>query len=118
MSSNIGSSTKRMYGTVKMVPSKLGPPDSWDVEIHLTNDRPSETLMWSIAPGRCGSGALPLATARELPFLEVSTNATADLAANVRFPLDQNASYHLDIFRGGTQQEHVIACASLKHSGG
>lgn len=116
MSSNIGASTKRMYGSVKIVPSTTGPALSWDVEIHLTSDRPGETLMWTISPGRCGVGAIPFALPTELPLFEVRTNGTGDLTANVKFALDGNGAYHLDIYRGGSQPEHVIACAALKYS--
>jgi hypothetical protein len=118
MSSSIGSSTKRMYGSITIVPTTSGAPGSWDVDIHLTNDRPSESLMWTISPGRCGSGSIPLAQPNQLPFLEVRANETADVTANVRFALDPSSSYHLDIYRDGTQQESVIACAVLKHSKG
>jgi hypothetical protein len=116
MSGNIGSSTKRMYGSIKIVPSKSGQVGTWDIDLHLTNDRPSETLMWTISPGRCGSGAYPLALPNELPFLEVSANSTADLTANVKLVLAADGSYHLDIYRGGNQQDNVIACALLKYN--
>ena len=115
-SSGIGSATMRMYGSVTVTANRAGNPGSWVVEIRLTSDRPSETLLWAIAPGRCQSGAVAQIQANQLPPLEVTANGTAEISTAANLILSPGDSYHLDIFRNGQQQENVVACATLKYS--
>lgn len=115
-SSGIGSSTKRIYGSVNITPSATGSRGAWQVEIHLTSDQNNEMLLWTVASGKCMSGAIPLVQPNELAPLEVRSNGVADLTANAALRLNTNEAYHLDVFRNGQQQEHVIACTSLKYT--
>ena len=115
-SSGIGASTMKMYGSINVTPNRAGAAGSWLVEIRLTSDRPSETLLWAIAPGRCQSGAVPEVQPNQLAPLEVRANGNADISAAVTLSMNPSDSYHLDVFRNGQQQEHVIACASLRYS--
>ena len=115
-SSGLGSSTARMYGSVNVTPNRNGTPGSWTVEIRLTSDRPSETLLWAIVPGRCQSGGVPEIQANQLPTLDVHANSNADLTASANLTLSPTNAYHLDIYRNGQQAENVIACATLKYS--
>lgn len=115
-SSGIGAATMRMYGSVNLTANRAGTPGSWMVEIRLTSDRPSESLLWDIAPGHCQSGAVAQIQPNQLPPLEVLANGNADITTAANLLLNPGDSYHLDIFRNGQQQENVVACATLKYS--
>jgi hypothetical protein len=104
----------RVDGTVTLTPSRLS-SDRFGVDMDFTSDRGSETLLWGVVSGRCGSGDLPLVSPRDLAPVVVTNNGSARLHAEFRAPLTAGQDYHVNLYANdGTQLADVVACANLK----
>lgn len=78
-----------------------------------TSTNISDILSWTVVPGRCGSGAVPVAPASQFPVLEFGNNSRAELT-NLSMPIALAAgTYHVDVYRGGETLANVVACANL-----
>lgn len=78
----------------------------------------SGLIQWGIHSGRCGSGTLPIVGIERFPVLEVSANGRGDLDAEMPLSLPESGSYHVNVFRGGQQLNHVLTCGNLRREGG
>jgi hypothetical protein len=72
-------------------------------------------LAWSMAPGPCGSNAIPLQTVAQFPQIPVSNGgASLDDIISLAFPTTGN--YHVNVFNEGTtggDESDVMVCADL-----
>ena len=104
----------RVDGTVTLRPSRLS-SDRFGVDMDFTSERGSETLLWGVVPGRCGSGDLPLVSPRDQAPVVVTENGSARLHAELRAPLTPGQDYHVNLYaNNGSQLADVVACANLK----
>lgn len=74
----------------------------------------SMALQWAIAPGRCGSGSLPITGVERFPIIEISNNGRGELDMEMPLTLPTTGSYHANVYSGGTQLNNVITCANLR----
>lgn len=70
-------------------------------------------LQWAILPGRCGSGTLPIAVVSSFPAIEISNNGRGELDMEIPLALPTSGTFHVNVYRGGTQLNNVITCANL-----
>lgn len=104
----------RVDGTVTVTRSRTA-DDRYGVDMNFTSERGSETLLWSVVPGRCGSGDLPLVSPRDLAPVVVTNNETGRLHATLRSTLSPGQDYHVNLYANdGTQLADVVACANLR----
>lgn len=73
----------------------------------------STALEWAILPGRCGSGTLPIAVVSRFPAIEISNNGRGELDQEIQLALPTSGTFHVNVYRGGTQLNNVITCANL-----
>lgn len=72
------------------------------------------SLQWALAPGRCGSGSMPLTGVERFPVIEISNNGRGELDMEIPLTLPTSGTIHANVFIGGGQQlNNVIACANL-----
>ncbi|MDB4905553.1 MAG: hypothetical protein JWO05_337 [Gemmatimonadetes bacterium] len=111
--SNPGSGTQRLYGSASI--TATGRDGYYQVHLSLTSPRGAESLSWSVVPGRCGSGGLPIVQPSNLPPLEMRAAGNGDITAEVPFTLESTGGYHVNIYQGGGNNlEAVIACANMR----
>jgi hypothetical protein len=76
----------------------------------------TEILNWSVNPGRCGSGTVSFMPIAQFQGIETSSNGRGELdipEMQLSIP-PASSSVHVNVYRGGTGLEHVIACSNLK----
>lgn len=71
-------------------------------------------LQWALVPGRCGSGNMPLTGVERFPAIEISNNGRGELDMEIPLTLPTTGALHANVYSGGTQLNHVIACANLR----
>lgn len=71
-------------------------------------------LQWAILPGRCGTGSLPIAVVERFPVIEISNNGRGELDMEMQLTLPTSGAFHVNVYSGGTQLNHVITCANLR----
>lgn len=85
--------------------------------IRLTVSTPlshATALQWALAPGRCGSGTLPVTSVERFPVIEISNNGRGELDMEISLTLPTTGSLHANVYLGGQQLNNVIACANLR----
>ena len=70
-------------------------------------------LNWAIVPGRCGSNMMPIAPIEQFPTIEVSTNGRGEVDRVLPLTIAKTGQYHVNVYRGGTQLEHVLTCGNI-----
>jgi hypothetical protein len=73
-------------------------------------------LYWSVAPGPCGSGSIPLMTVAQFGQINMSTGS-GSLEEDLGFALPTTGAYHVNVFgpdSNGQDESGVFACASMK----
>ncbi|WP_396216102.1 hypothetical protein [Gemmatimonas sp.] len=107
--------SQRVFGQVKIATRE----SSERVKVTLminTSLNQTEILNWSVNPGRCGSGSVPLMPIAQFQGIEMSTNGRGELdipEMQMAIPANSGA-LHVNVFRGGTGLDNVIACSNLK----
>lgn len=106
--------SSRIYGTVRLA-SAPGSDDQYTVTFEFTSDRGPEELYWSVVPGRCGNGSIPLTPPNQLRAIEVSTNGAVRISRQFRGGLTPSLDYHVNLYaNGGSDLSSVIGCANIK----
>lgn len=110
--------SQRVFGSVKIVFRESTDRSKVNLMINTSLNQ-TEILNWSVNPGRCGSGSVPFMPVAQFQGIEMSTNGRGELdIPEMQLAMPTNSGpIHVNIFRGGTGLEHVIACANLKMSG-
>lgn len=78
-----------------------------------TSQQQTDVMSWAVAPGRCGSGSVPLMPSAQFPALEIGNTGRGELTINdlaIAMPM---ATYHVNLYRGGETLANVMACANL-----
>lgn len=76
------------------------------------------TLRWAIVQGRCGSGALPIATTERFPAIEITASGRGEIDQEMALTLPTSGTFHVNVYYGnGTQLSNVLACANLSKQG-
>lgn len=70
-------------------------------------------LNWAILPGRCGSNMMPIAPVEQFPIIEVSSNGRGEVDRVLPLTIANTGQYHVNVYRGGTQLEHVLTCGNI-----
>lgn len=70
-------------------------------------------LQWAILPGRCGSGSMPIDVVSRFPVVEISNNGRGELDETMQLDLPASGTFHVNVYNGGTQLNHVITCSNL-----
>lgn len=79
-----------------------------------TGARESEVVTWAVAPGRCGSGAIPLAAVSQFPALEITNSGRGEVNTEMALQMTSGGAFHVNLYRGGENLANVFACASLR----
>lgn len=105
----------RVFGQVKLAVRES--TDRAKVTLMInTSMNQTEILNWSVNSGRCGSGTVPLMPIAQFQGIEISTNGRGELdipQMTISIPANSGA-LHVNVYRGGTGLENVIACSNLK----
>lgn len=107
--------SQRIFGQVKIATRE----SSERVKVTLminTSFNQTEILNWSVNTGRCGSGSVPLMPIAQFQGIEMSTNGRGELDIP-EMPLSippNSGALHVNVYRGGSGLENVIACSNLK----
>jgi hypothetical protein len=75
------------------------------------------SLQWAVLPGRCGAATLPVLGFDQFATLDVSPSGRAQLDVEIPLALPQTGQYHVNVYSGGNQLDHVITCATLRRGG-
>lgn len=105
--------TQRVEGTVKITTPAGSPRSKLLVSVN-TGARESEVVTWAVAPGRCGSGSIPLAAVSQFPALEITNSGRGEVNAEMALQMTSGGSFHVNLYRGGENLANVFACASLR----
>jgi hypothetical protein len=104
----------RVDGTVRLTPGG-NTDDQFTVDFNFNSERGAESLSWTVIPGSCGSGELPLVSPRVQARIDVQGNGRARLQAQFRGTITRGRSYHVNLYANdGTDLADVVACANLK----
>jgi hypothetical protein len=107
--------SQRVFGQIKIATRESN--DRAKVMLMInTSLNQTEILNWSVNPGRCGSGSVPVMPIAQFQGIEMSTNGRGELdIPEMQLSIPPNSStVHVNVYRGGTGLENVIACANLK----
>jgi hypothetical protein len=110
----------RVFGTVALTEAP-DDPNRTRAQIMLNSSlQAGSTLGWSVAPGRCGSGALPLMIVTNFPPLEVGRAGRAELNQEFALTLPADEALHVDVywtFQATNALNDVMTCANLTKNG-
>jgi hypothetical protein len=84
------------------------------LDLEVQESDPVE-LRWSVAPGDCGTGSIPLMTVYSFPEITL-TNGHGHLERTFSMTMPTEGSYHVNVFRSGTvgqDESEVLTCADL-----
>ena len=73
-------------------------------------------LKWAILPGMCGSNMMPIAPVDQFPIIEMGTNGQGEVDRVLPLSMPATGQFHVNVYRGGSQLEHVLTCGNLKRS--
>lgn len=109
--------SQRIFGNVKILFREAIDRSKVNLMIN-TSLQQTEILNWSVNPGRCGSGSVPFMPVPQFQGIEMSSNGRGELdIPEMQLAIPENSGpVHVNVYRGGTGLEHVIACANLKAS--
>ncbi|MDP1890441.1 MAG: hypothetical protein Q8K55_06065 [Gemmatimonadaceae bacterium] len=114
------SDASRLAGTAEIRPSSTQKEGVYTVKVRLTSTggmSATNTLQWTIAPGRCGARLQPLVPPTEVSPLEVRSGGDADASWEGTINFAPGGSYQLVVFgMGGVREQDVMACANLKYN--
>ena len=105
---------QRVYGAVKIAFRESNERSNVNLTINTTLQQ-SEILNWSANPGRCGSGSVPFMPVAQFPGIEVGTTGRGEVdVQNMQLNIPASGAVHVNVYRGGSSLENVIACANLR----
>ena len=109
----------RYSGNINIIPSQSGAPGSYRFSVVVSsNVNNSETLEWGISNGRCGSKLIMLVGSNSFPTIEMRSGGTGDVSTEVAMQFTAKGAFQAVLFKGGHQQQNIVACANLKFSEG
>lgn len=103
-------------GTVRLRASTRDPQRTSVALVVQTAVQEATSLRWAVLPGRCGAGSLPLLGFDQFPPLDISSSGRGQLEVDIPLPLPTSGAYHVNVYHGGTQLDHVLTCASLRRT--
>jgi hypothetical protein len=71
-------------------------------------------MLWAIVSGRCGSGAMPIASLQMFPVIEIGNNSRGELDMEIPITLPATGTYHVNVYNGGAQLNNVVSCGNLR----
>lgn len=101
-------------GTVRLRQSMRDPTRTTVTLAVSTALQEPTTLRWAILPGRCGAGSLPLLSFEQFPALDISSSGRGQVEIDLPLELPQSGAYHVNVYMGGNQLNHVLTCATLR----
>jgi hypothetical protein len=112
----VASRRQNAYGNVELSVSASNPMLTHvTLTISVPNEPGLDILGWGLSQGRCGSGNPPVLSPSTFPTIQVSTNGTGKVEANIPFVMPETGGYHVNVYRGsGTQLSNVMTCAELR----
>jgi len=109
-------SQNKAYGAVYL--SQAGPGRT-RVRLHVSTPiQNSTTLQWAIHTNRCGSGTLPIVGVERFQVIEVGTSGRGELDVVMPLSLPESGTFHVNVFLGGQQLNHVLTCGNLRREDG
>lgn len=107
--------SQRVFGNVKIVFREATDRSKVNLMINTSLNQ-TEILNWSVNPGRCGSGSVPFMPVAQFQGIEMSTNGRGELdIPEMQLAVPANSGpIHVNVYRGGTGLDAVIACANMK----
>ncbi len=88
------------------------------VDLVFTYAGQEKFLAWSILPGNCGTGALPILATANFPEINVGGGGRGQVSASLPVALPTGGTYHLDIYRDRRQgPDALVACGNLRYNG-
>lgn len=107
--------SQRIFGNVKIAFRESTDRSKVNLMINTSLNQ-TEILNWSVNPGRCGSGSVPFMPVAQFQGIEVSTNGRGELdIPEMQLVIPANSGpIHVNVYRGGTGLDAVIACANMK----
>lgn len=103
-------------GTVRLRGSARDPQRTSVALVVQTAVQEMTSLRWAVLPGRCGAGSLPLLGFDQFPPLDISSSGRGQLEVEIPLPLPTSGAYHVNVYYGGTQLDHVLTCATLRRT--
>jgi hypothetical protein len=107
--------SQRVFGQIKIATRESNDRAKITLMINTSLNQ-TEILNWSVNSGRCGSGSVPFMPIAQFQGIEMSTNGRGELdIPEMQLSIPPSSSnVHVNVYRGGTGLENVIACANLK----
>lgn len=103
-------------GTVRLRGSARDPQRTSVALVVQTAVQEATSLRWAVLPGRCGAGSLPLLGFDQFPPLDITSSGRGQLDVEIPLPLPTSGVYHVNVYYGGTQLDHVLTCATLRRT--
>ena len=75
-------------------------------------------LSWSILPGNCGTGSIPVLSTANFPEINIAGGGRGQVTASLPIELPTGGAYHIDIYRDRRQgTESLVGCGNMRYSG-
>ncbi|MEO5590029.1 MAG: hypothetical protein ABIS03_10620 [Gemmatimonadaceae bacterium] len=88
------------------------------VDLVFTYSGQERFLAWSILPGNCGTGSLPILATANFPEINIASGGRGQVTASLPVELPANGAYHVAIYRDRRQGiDALVACGNLKYNG-
>lgn len=104
-------------GTVRLRRSERDPNRTAVALVVTTSVQDAAALRWAVLPGRCGSATIPLLGHEQFPPLEMGSMGRGQIEIELPLELPQSGNYHVNVYSGGRELEHVVTCANLRRGG-
>ncbi|HEY0929038.1 MAG TPA: hypothetical protein VGE27_03885 [Gemmatimonas sp.] len=107
--------SQRIFGQVRIVFRESTDRSRVTLMINTSLNQ-TEILNWSANPGRCGSGTPAFMPIAQFPGIEMGTNGRGEIdVQEMQLVIPPGSgNVHVNVYRGGTGLENVIACSNLK----
>jgi hypothetical protein len=109
--------TRQASGTVRLRRSERDATRTSVSLVVTTSIQETAPLRWAVLPGRCGSAAIPLLGHEQFPPLEMGSAGRGQIEIDLPMELPQSGNFHVNVYSGGRELEHVVTCANLRRGG-
>jgi hypothetical protein len=109
--------TRQASGTVRLRRSERDATRTSVSLVVTTSIQEAAALRWAVLPGRCGSASIPLLGHEQFPPLEMGSAGRGQIEIDLPMELPQSGNYHVNVYSGGRELEHVVTCANLRRGG-
>lgn len=112
----VTSTQNKSTGSVFISPAG---PDHVRVRVTVsTVNHDGSSLKWAIVPGRCGSNMGPIVPVDRFPIIDVGMDGRGEADVLLALTMPTMGQHHVNVYRGGSQLEHVLTCGNLTRLGG